>query len=355
MTTTVLTTATQPVIVAGIDAHKDTHHAVVLDDKGLRIADQEFAATTPGYRDLLDWLTHFGLLDRVGIESTGSYAAGLTRHLLDAGIDVVEVNTPHPHTRARKGKDDAIDAEASARKVLAGEATAKPKTTTGVVESIRLLSLTRNSAVKARSAALTQLQNALITAPARVREHITARGGRGKASQCARLRPDTARLDDPVQAARMALRTLARRVHDLDEEITAVQTQLDRLVARTAPTLVSRVGIGTGHAAQLLVTAGQNVDRLGSEAGLARLCGVAPVPVSSGKSRRMRLHRGGDRQANRALHMIAVCRLRYDQRTIDYMHRRSAEGLSKKDVLRCLKRFIAREVFHDLRTDLDLT
>ncbi|MFE1472137.1 transposase [Nocardiopsis dassonvillei] len=180
------------------------------------------------------------------------------------------------------------------------------------------------------------------------------RGGRGKASQCARLRPDTARLDNPVQAARMALRSLARRVHDLDEEITAVQTQLDRLVARTAPTLVSRVGIGTGHAAQLLVTAGQNVDRLGSEAGLARLCGVAPVPVSSGKSHRMRLHRGGDRQANRALHMIAVCRLRYDKRTIDYMRRRSAEGLSKKDVLRCLKRFIAREVFHDLKTDLGL-
>ena len=153
----------------------------------------------------------------------------------------------------------------------------------------------------------------------------------------------------------MALRALARRVHELDAEITAVQTHLDRLVARTAPTLISRVGIGTGHAAQLLVCAGQNVDRLGSEAGLARLCGVAPIPVNSGKSRRMRLHRGGDRQANRALHMIAVCRLRYDRRSTDYMRRRLAEGLSKKDVLRCLKRFIVREVFRDLRTDLGLT
>lgn len=151
------------------------------------------------------------------------------------------------------------------------------------------------------------------------------------------------------------LRSLAKRIHALDDEITALDAQLEKLVATTAPTLVSRLGIGTGHGAQLLITAGQNIDRLGSDAAFARLCGVAPIPVASGRTHRMTLHRGGDRQANRALHMIAVCRLRYEPRTIDYMQRRLAEGLSKKDILRCLKRFIAREVFNDLKTDLGLT
>ncbi len=141
----------------------------------------------------------------------------------------------------------------------------------------------------------------------------------------------------------------------LDEEVSTLDSQMQLLVSATAPTLVSRLGIGTGHAAQFLVTAGQNVDRLRSEAAFARLCGAAPIPVSSGKTHRMRLHRGGDRQASRALHMIAVCRLRYDPRTIEYMQRRITDGLSKKDVLRCLKRFIAREVFNDLKTDIGLT
>src|SRR5699024_6507965 len=153
---------------------------------------------------------------------------------------------------------------------------------------------------------------------------------------------------------KFALRTLARRIVHLDEEIVDLERSLRPLLHVCAPTLIAKRGIGTIHAAQLLITAGENLDRLHSEAAFARLCGVAPVPVSSGKSHRMRLHRGGDRQANRALHMIAVVRLRYDARTIDYMQRRLSEGLSKKDVLRCLKRFIAREVFHDLRTDLEI-
>lgn len=160
------------------------------------------------------------------------------------------------------------------------------------------------------------------------------------------------RLADPAQAVKASLRALAQRIEALDAEIAMLDTELDALVATTTPTLVSKMGIGTGHASQFLVSARENIDRLRTEAAFARLCGAAPIPVSSGRTHRMRLHRGGDRQANRALHMIAVVRLRYDQRTIAYMERRRAEGLSKKDVLRCLKRFIAREVYNDLRTDL---
>jgi len=211
--------------------------------------------------------------------------------------------------------------------------------------------------VKARATLMVQIRDVLITAPAVLREQIAAASKQPRQSnlECSRVRPDPARMADPIQASKMALRSLARRIIALEAEIAELDIHLGELVTRAAPTLVSRVGIGTQHAAQLLITAGQNIDRLASEAGFARLCGVDPVLVSSGKTHRMRLHRGGDRQANRALHMIAVCRLRYDQRTIDYMTRRRTEGLSKKDVLRCLKRFIAREAFHDLKTDLNIT
>ena len=193
----------------------------------------------------------------------------------------------------------------------------------------------------------------LITAPSELREHVEAAGGRiRRVNRAAALRPDLARMDDPLQAAKLSLRTLARRVTILTEQIEEIDVHLGGLVATCAPTLLSRVGIGTQHAAQLLVTAGQNFDRLHSEAAFARLCGAAPIPVSSGKTNRMRLHRGGDRRANKTLHLIAVNRLRLDPATKVYMERRRTEGLSKKDVLRCLKRFIAREVYNALREDL---
>ena len=352
--TTIMTTsslARQPEVIIGVDAHKNTHHAVIITDTGNRIADQEFPANTHGYADMLSWAHDHGTIQAFGVESTGSYAAGLARFLIDHQVEVREVNTPHAHTKARVGKDDAIDAEAAARKVLAGVASAIPKRTDSVIESIRFLTLTRDSAVKARTAAIVQLQDILVTAPANLRENVPS-GGLAAARHCRKFRIDRARLNDPVQAVKLALRTLGARIADLDAEITELERSLTTLVHATAPTLVSRVGIGAIHAAQLLITVGENVERFHSEAAFARLCGVAPVPVSSGKSHRMRLHRGGDRKANRALHMIAIVRLRYDARTIDYMQRRLAEGLSKKDVLRCLKRFIAREVYNDLRHDL---
>lgn len=341
----------QPELIIGVDAHKHTHHAVIITNTGQRITDSEFPATTDGYASMLAWAADHGRIHAFGVESTGSYAAGLARFLTEHHIEVREVNTPHAHTKARIGKDDTIDAEAAARKVLAGVATTIPKRTDTVIESIRFLMLARDSAVKARTAAIVQLQDILITAPAEVREH-TPSGGLAAARHCRKFRIDRSRLHHPVQAVKLALRALAVRVADLDTEIKELEVALAALVHDTAPTLLSRVGIGTIHAAQLLVTAGENIGRFRSEAAFARLCGVAPVPVSSGKSHRMRLHRGGDRKANRALHMIAVVRLRYDARTIEYMQRRLSEGLSKKDVLRCLKRFIAREVFNDLRTDL---
>jgi transposase len=287
------------------------------------------------------------------VESTGSYAAGLVRALLARGITVVEVNQPHPHARARRGKSDPLDAELAARAALAGTASAVPKTTTGVVEAIRQLALVRAGAIKARTAALGQIEDLWLTAPAELRERLDSRKTlRGKATLCARLRPDTDRIGSPGEAAKLALRALGQRIIALEAEIALLDKKLSDLVAAAAPRTIGLLGVSTGHASQLLVSAGQNIERLRGEGAFAKLCAAAPKPASSGRTTRHRLDVGGDRQANRALHMIAVCRLRYCQRTRAYAARRSAEGLSKREIIRCLKRYIARELFHALRADL---
>ena len=342
-----------PRIVVGVDSHKETHQVAVLDHTGALMGNQSFAVTSAGYSELEAWLATMGTVERVGMECTGSFAAGLTRYFRERDVDVYEVTSTHRATRARRGKNDAIDAEMAARKVLSGEAKALAKDTTGDIESIRLLKLSRDSAVKARTVALLQIRDVLITAPAELREWIESAGGtRHRVNRAGALRPDLERLGEPLQAAKFTLRQLSRRVKTLDEEIAVVNAQLDHLVERCAPHLLACCGIGTQHAAQLLITAGQNLERLTNDGAFARLCGVAPVPVSSGKTNRMRLHRGGDRQANRALHLITIARLRLDPRTQVYMARRRAEGLSKMDVVRCLKRFIAREVYNALKLDL---
>ena len=321
----------QRAVIGGIDCHTDFHAAVALDPLGRVLGTEAFPATSAGYRLTHRWLASFGPVAAVGVESTGSYGAALTRALVEQGCRVIEINQPHAHLRARRGKNDAIDAEAAARKVLSGEATAAAKDTSGIVESIRQLSVARSSAVKARSAALCQLGDLLVTAPATLREQLdTRRSLEGKAAVCARLRPDTDRLADPAQAAKAALRSLGHRIAQLGAEADELGRRLDRLVATAAPTTTSRLGCGTHHTAALLVAAGQNIDRLGSEASFAHLCGTAPIPASSGRTSRHRLNYAGNRAANRALHMIVIVRLRYRERTRSYLERRLSEGKTKK-------------------------
>jgi transposase len=340
-------------VVAGVDAHADTHQVAVLDLAGRLLANAQFPATAAGYRELLDWIESHGAIERVGVESTGSFAAALVRFLRARGVKLVEVNQPHPHARYRRGKSDPLDAELAARAALSGTASAIPKHSGGIVEAIRQLALARASGIKARSAALHQLDDLIITAPAPLRSALDKRKTlRGKATLCLKLRPDSSRLHEPLQACKLALRSLARRIRELDGEIDELDRRLRPLVATAAPQTTALLGVGTQHAAQLLVTAGQNIDRLKSEAAFARICAAAPIPASSGRTTRHRLDPGGDRQANRALHLIAVCRLRYCPRTRAYAQRRTRDGLSKRDVIRCLKRYIAREIYRTLRTDL---
>jgi transposase len=340
-------------VVAGVDSHTDSHDAAVLDDRGRLLGRRRFPADGSGYRELLSWVRRFGPLAAIGVESTGSYAAGLVRHLRAQGLEVLEVNQPHPHTRRRRGKSDPIDAELAARHVLAASSIVIAKDTSGIVEAIRQLRVARDGAVKARTAALNALGGLIVAAPEELRRQLLVRKTtRGRATLCARLRPDQARLQEPLHAAKAALRSLARRVIDLDAEIELLDHQLKQLVATAAPATTARVAVSTGHAGTLLVTAGQNIQRLRSEASFAALCGASPLPVATGRSDRHRLNYGGDRDANCALHMIAVCRLRHCQRTRAYAERRTAEGKTKTEIIRCLKRYIARELYHALLADL---
>ncbi len=343
--------AASRVVVGGIDTHKDLHVAAVLDTAGAVLGTQSFSTTRAGYRALVRWMRSFGDVRQVGIEGTGSYGAGVTRHLSDAGIEVFEVDRPDRSDRRLRGKSDTLDAENAARAVLAGRRTTTPKTKDGQVEALRVLRLTRSTAVKSRRAALQLLRNHIVSAPEELRDQVRNLTRMQLIRTCAAWRPDATGFRDPVVATRIALRSLARRILELNDEIADLDELIAPLVEELAPALVRAPGIGVEIAGQLLVTAGDNPDRLHSEAAFAMLCGAAPLPASSGKTQRHRLNRGGDRDANSALHLAVMVRMRADDRTRAYVARRTADGLSKMEIIRCLKRYLAREVFALLRAD----
>jgi transposase len=281
----------------------------------------------------------------VGVEGTGSYGAGLTRQLVGHGHRVREVSRPERKVRRDKGKSDLIDAELAARSVLAGTDLGAPKETCTTSESLRVLRATRRSAVKARTQAA-NLLHALLTAPGELRSRLEHGSLRVRAHRCARLRPtDPA---NPADATKMALRSVAQRWLQLTAEIRSLESAIEQLTQLAAPDLRAQFGVGADVAAALLIAVGGNPDRLVSEASFAALCGVSPIPASSGKTNRHRLNRGGDRQANAALHAVCLARLRRDPTTRAYLTRRTAEGLSKKDIMRCLKRYIARDLYREL-------
>lgn len=340
----------QSAVTGGVDTHRDTHTAAVIDPVGRLLDHRTFPATSPGYRDLLAWLRTFGSVGKVGIEGTGAYGHGLANYLTSHNIDIVEVDRPDRKTRRAAGKSDPLDAEAAARAALSGTRTATPKARTGPVEALRNLRVARRSAISQRADCIRRMKTLIITAPDPLRDQLRALTVTQLLTTCTALRPDPSHADQPAQAAKIALRSLARRHNHLTDEITDLDTLIQPLVEQINPRLLELNGVGADTAGQLLVTAGQNPDRIRSEAAFAMLCGVAPIPASSGQTHRHRLNRGGDRQANAALHRIVICRLRWDPRTRAYLERRTTEGLSKKDIIRCLKRLIARELYYALTT-----
>ena len=346
-------TSTGPDVFGGVDTHGRTHHAAALDGAGRLLGDAEFAATAAGYAALLAWLRGFGQVVKVGVEGTGTYGAGLARHLAGQDVEVVEVDRPDRKTRRRQGKSDPIDAIAAARAVLAGTATGAPKTRTGPVEAIRALRVARRGAVKARTAALNQLHGLLTSAPEPLRAELAGLRTDALMGRCAGFRISAARLLEPVMATKAALRAIARRIQALAEEIALADGRLRDATATVAPRTTALLGAGPDVAGQLLVTAGDNPHRLRSEAALAHLAGISPLPASSGRTDRHRLNRGGDRAANSAIHRIVLCRMRHHAPTRAYVTRRTTQGLSKKEIMRCLKRYVVREVHTALLADFE--
>lgn len=332
-------------VFAGGDTHKDTHHAAIIDHLGRGIGDREFPATAAGYRALLAWVRGAGVVARIGVEGTGSYGSALTAVLQEAGIEVVDVDRTDRQSRRFQGKSDSLDAYSAARLAAAGIARTVPKAHDGDVEAIRFLHNTRRTAVKSRAEAITALKSAVVNAPEPIREQLRDLATKALVEACAGLRPGTVEPGALAAAVKTALRSLARRIRMLDHEIAALEADLHPLVDDAAADLIARFGVGYETAAQLLVTVGDNPDRISNEAAFASLCGVAPIPASSGKTSRHRLNRGGNRQANRALHIIVLARLKRDPRTRAYRDKRLAQGKSKRDIIRCLKRAVAREMF----------
>jgi transposase len=301
--------------------------------------------TAAGYAAALAFVAAHGHVIAIGVEGTSSYGTGFTRAARSHGHQAVEVNRPDRAERRRIGKSDPIDAYAAARAALSGRARGAPKDDT--VAGIRALHNAARSAVKARTAALNQISHLLITAPDTIRAKYGQLKGTDRTDILARLRP----CGDAVHAAVLAaLKSLARRVKELTAEHEALTKALDSEVTVHNPGLRAVHGVGPDTAAQLLVTAGGNPERMRTEASFAALRGAAPVPASSGRTNRHRLSRGGDRAANPALYRTAPVRMSSDTRTREYVARQTAAGRTKKEIIRLLKRAVAREMFRCLTT-----
>lgn len=331
-------------VIIGVDTHKSIHVAVAISALGARLGSLSIPANGRGYLALLDWARSFGSISVVGIEGTGSYGAGLSRFLSEHGCPVLEVNRPSRQLRHQKGKDDMVDAEGAARSVLAGQVTARPKSGTSTVEMIRHLKVARDAAVKARSQAMQALKAIIVSAPSALREGLDRLTGKmALLRHLAAFRPGP--LTSTTSSAKVSLRAIARRWLALDAEVKDHDASLGQLTQKLAPEMMQAHGMGTGTAAEMLILVGDNPERIHSEAALAKLCGACPIPASSGKTKRHRLNRGGNRQANAALYRVVIVRMRAHQPTLDYVRRRTAEGRAKPEIIRCLKRYVAREIF----------
>jgi len=336
-------------VTGGVDTHADTHVAAAIDDNGGLLGVESFPADQTGYEELLGWLVGFGEVEQVGVEGTGSWGVGLSRFLADQKIVVVEVDRPNRQTRRKKGKSDPTDAVSAARAALSGTATVTPKSRNGQVEQMRVLMVARRSAREQRIQSLNQLRHLVFTAPESIRVRFKDRYKTGLVTEAANMRPRKG--SDPVTyTTNLVIRNLARRIRVFNSEIREIDRTLTELISETAPSLFNLHGVGTDTAASLLVAAGDNPDRLHSERSWAHLCGVTPLPASSGKVTRHRLNRGGDRQANAALYRIVLTRMSSHEDTRRYVARRRTEGLSTPEIIRCLKRYVARQTYKHLTT-----
>ncbi|MGB7877263.1 MAG: IS110 family transposase [Ilumatobacteraceae bacterium] len=328
------------------------HVAAAVDANGGVLGVETFDTTTHGYRELVAWLAGFGTVRLVGVEGTGSYGAGICRHLVGKGIAVVEVDRPNRQARHRAGKTDSVDAIAAARAALTGTATGVPKSRTGKIEAIRVIMVARRSAGDEWISIINQMRHLVFCAPDEIRARFLDLSPIKLARTCATLRPRRSD-DDIVRFTTLStLRELGRRALFVREQKDRLSAEMRPLINEFAPALIEMKGVGYDTAAKLLIAAGDNPHRIRSEAAWAHLCGVAPIPASSGKTQRHRLNRGGNRHANSAIYRIMLTRMANDERTRNYIARRSSDGKTMGEIARMLKRYIAREVYKTLPTTI---
>lgn len=338
--------STMTEVFGGVDTHADTHTAAVIDGLGRVLGTETFPVTADGYDALTGWVTSFGRVVSVGVEGTGSYGAGLTRHLIDAAIDVREVNRTNRQHRRRHGKSDPADAIGAAKAVASGQARGLPRCVSGPVEAVRNLATTRKGLVKARTQTANQIHASIKTAPQPLRELLDHKSLPDIANTVAGLDTDTTPMSDPTTAVTACLKTLTTLWANLGTQIQDLEKALETAThAAAPPELFDQIGIGPVVAAPLITLAGTNPERFTGEAAFAAACGVSAVDASSGKQSRHRLNRGGDRQANAALYRIVIVRLRYHQPTKDYMADHLAQGKTKREIIRMLKRYVARDIY----------
>jgi hypothetical protein len=336
-------------VVGGVDTHRDVNVAAVVDMNGGLLGVESFPTTADGHRALSSWMSAFGTIERVGIEGTGAYGAGVARHFIAAEVAVIEVDRPNRQTRRQRGKSDQLDAIEAARGTLSGRCAGRAKSGDSHAEALRALLVAKRSARSTRIRTIVQLRHLMFTAPDELRARLGGLSATQLVNESAKVRPHAGG-DIVVQATKTTALILARRVHALDAELATIDEQLGPLVKAAAPELLNIFGVGIDTAAVLLVTAGDNPERITSEGAWAMLCGIAPIPATSGKiDNRFRLNSGGDRHANNAIWRIVITRLgQHEPRTVAYMTRRLAEGKSKRAIIRSLKRYVARETFRAL-------
>jgi hypothetical protein len=336
-------------VVGGIDTHRDVNVAAVVDMNGGVLGVESFSTTADGHRRLSSWMSGLGVFERVGIEGTGAYGAGIARHVASLGVVVIEVDRPNRQKRRQHGKSDQLDAVEAARGALSGRCEGRAKSGDGHAEALRVLLVAKRSARSMRIGTVVRLRHLMFTAPDELRARLGGLSATQLVNEAAKLRPRPGS-DVALHGTKTAAVILARRVQALDAELAAIDEQLGLLVKAAAPELLNVYGVGVDTAAVLLVTAGDNPQRIETEAKWAMLCGIAPIPATTGLiDKRFRLNNAGDRHANNAIWRIVITRLgQHEARSVAYMNRRLAEGKSKRDIIRCLKRYVAREVFRAL-------
>jgi transposase len=333
--------------VVGVDTHRDEHVlAVVAVSTGAVVAQRSVVTTSRGYGQALRFAAEQAPAARVwAVEGAGHYGAGLARYLSRRGEAVLEAGRSPRNERRLRGKDDGLDAIRAARTTLTGNELALPKAGQRQ-EALRLLLLARRGAVDVRKQALVQLRSVIVTAPDDLRSELRELPAGRLIERCSRFRRSGSRTPDG-HATTLVLRTLARRIQAATLEAAELQTEILAYVRALAPRLLDEPGVGPIVAAQVIVS-WSHKGRVRSEAAFARLAGVAPIPASSGQTTRHRLSRGGDRQLNRALHTVILHRRLHDPATRDYIERHVAEGKTRRDAVRLLKRYLARHLYRVL-------